>query len=108
MLVKRHCARFTGLGRTSLWRNLNGMNAVAFDDINTTQLRKLAHARTAVRRQPRTPIASAVLNIVSISPSLKDFVSRILISAVRCTAAVATMQFAMRNIVPDFLLRYPK
>jgi len=27
---------------------------------------------------------------------------------VRCTAAVATMQFAMRNIVPDFLLRYPK
>jgi DNA-binding transcriptional LysR family regulator len=28
--------------------------------------------------------------------------------AVRCTAAVATMQFAMRDIVPDFLLRYPK
>ena len=27
---------------------------------------------------------------------------------VRCTAAVATMQFAMRNIVPDFLLHYPK
>jgi len=27
---------------------------------------------------------------------------------VRCTAAVATMQFAMRNIVPDFLLRHPK
>lgn len=27
---------------------------------------------------------------------------------VRCTAAVATMQFAMRHIVPDFLLRYPK
>ena len=27
---------------------------------------------------------------------------------VRCTAAVATMQFAMRDIVPDFLLRYPK
>ena len=26
---------------------------------------------------------------------------------VRCTAAVATMQFAMRNILPDFLLRYP-
>jgi DNA-binding transcriptional LysR family regulator len=27
---------------------------------------------------------------------------------VRCTAAVATMQFAMRDIVPDFLIRYPK
>ena len=27
---------------------------------------------------------------------------------VRCTAAVATMQFAMRDIVPDFLVRYPK
>jgi DNA-binding transcriptional LysR family regulator len=27
---------------------------------------------------------------------------------VRCTAAVATMQFAMRDIVADFLLRYPK
>jgi DNA-binding transcriptional LysR family regulator len=27
---------------------------------------------------------------------------------VRCTAAVATMQFAMRGIVADFLLRYPK
>ena len=28
--------------------------------------------------------------------------------AVRCTAAVATMQFAMRDIVADFLVRYPK
>jgi DNA-binding transcriptional LysR family regulator len=27
---------------------------------------------------------------------------------VRCTAAVATMQFAMRDITPEFLLRYPK
>jgi DNA-binding transcriptional LysR family regulator len=27
---------------------------------------------------------------------------------VRCTAAVATMQFAMRNIVADFLIRFPK
>jgi DNA-binding transcriptional LysR family regulator len=27
---------------------------------------------------------------------------------VRCTAAVATMQFAMRHIVADFLARYPK
>jgi DNA-binding transcriptional LysR family regulator len=27
---------------------------------------------------------------------------------VRCTAAVATMQFAMRNLVTDFLVRYPK
>jgi DNA-binding transcriptional LysR family regulator len=27
---------------------------------------------------------------------------------VRCTAAVATMQFAMRDIVSDFLVRYPK
>ena len=27
---------------------------------------------------------------------------------VRCTAAVATMQFAMRDIVADFLVRYPK
>jgi DNA-binding transcriptional LysR family regulator len=28
--------------------------------------------------------------------------------AVRCTAAVATMQFAMRDIVASFLVRYPK
>jgi len=28
--------------------------------------------------------------------------------SVRCTAAVATMQFAMRDIVADFLMRYPK
>ena len=27
---------------------------------------------------------------------------------VRCTAGIATMQFAMRDIVPDFLLRHPK
>jgi DNA-binding transcriptional LysR family regulator len=27
---------------------------------------------------------------------------------VRCTAAVATMQFAMRDIMTDFLVRYPK
>ena len=27
---------------------------------------------------------------------------------VRCTAAVATMQFAMRDMMPDFLVRYPK
>jgi DNA-binding transcriptional LysR family regulator len=27
---------------------------------------------------------------------------------VRCTAAVATMQFAMRGVVADYLLRYPK
>lgn len=27
---------------------------------------------------------------------------------VRCTAAMATMQFAMRDMVPDFLVRYPK
>jgi DNA-binding transcriptional LysR family regulator len=27
---------------------------------------------------------------------------------VRCTAAVATMQFAMRDILADFLVRYPK
>jgi DNA-binding transcriptional LysR family regulator len=27
---------------------------------------------------------------------------------VRCTVAVATMQFAMRNIVADFLVHYPK
>jgi DNA-binding transcriptional LysR family regulator len=30
------------------------------------------------------------------------------IGTVRCTAAVATMQFAMRDIVASFLLRYPK
>jgi DNA-binding transcriptional LysR family regulator len=30
------------------------------------------------------------------------------IGAVRCTAAMATMQFAMRGIVADFLVRYPK
>jgi DNA-binding transcriptional LysR family regulator len=28
--------------------------------------------------------------------------------SVRCTAAVATMQFAMRDILADFLVRYPK
>jgi DNA-binding transcriptional LysR family regulator len=28
--------------------------------------------------------------------------------AVRCTAAVATMQFALRGIISDFLVRYPK
>ena len=28
--------------------------------------------------------------------------------AVRCTAGVATIQFAMPNIVADFLVRYPK
>jgi DNA-binding transcriptional LysR family regulator len=28
--------------------------------------------------------------------------------SVRCTAAVATMQFAMRGLVTDFLVRYPK
>jgi DNA-binding transcriptional LysR family regulator len=27
---------------------------------------------------------------------------------VRCTAAVATMQFALRSLVADFLVRYPK
>lgn len=27
---------------------------------------------------------------------------------VRCTAGVATMQFAMADLIPDFLLRYPK
>src|SRR6476619_7797126 len=27
---------------------------------------------------------------------------------VRCTSAVATMQFAMRSIVADFLIHYPK
>jgi len=30
------------------------------------------------------------------------------IGTVRCTVAVATMQFAMRDIVADFLVRYPK
>jgi DNA-binding transcriptional LysR family regulator len=30
------------------------------------------------------------------------------VGTVRCTAAVATMQFAMRRIVADFLVRYPK
>jgi DNA-binding transcriptional LysR family regulator len=27
---------------------------------------------------------------------------------VRCTSAIATMQFAMRDLLPDFLARYPK
>jgi hypothetical protein len=31
------------------------MDAITFDDINAAQLRKLAHARTAVCREPRTP-----------------------------------------------------
>ncbi len=30
------------------------------------------------------------------------------VGTVRCTAAIATMQFAMRDIVADFLNRYPK
>jgi len=31
-----------------------------------------------------------------------------LTGTVRCTAAVATMQFAMREIVADFLVSYPR
>src|SRR5271170_6701910 len=31
------------------------MNAIAFDDVNAAQLRKLAHTRPAVRRKPWTP-----------------------------------------------------
>ena len=30
------------------------------------------------------------------------------IGTVRCTAAIATMQFAMRDLLPGFLARYPK
>jgi DNA-binding transcriptional LysR family regulator len=30
------------------------------------------------------------------------------IGTIRCTAAVATMQFAMRDVLADFLVRYPK
>ena len=36
------------------------MNAAAFDDINTAQLRKLAHACTAVRGEPWTPALGCV------------------------------------------------
>ena len=48
-------------------------------------LREAEHAETAIRRRLSEPTGT-----------------------VRCTAAVATMQFAMRGIVADFLVHYPK
>src|SRR4029077_6972543 len=48
-------------------------------------LREAEQAETAIRHRLSEPIGS-----------------------VRCTAGVATMQFAMRDIVADFLLRFPK
>ena len=50
-----------------------------------TMLRKAEQAETAIRHRLSEPTGT-----------------------VRCTAGVATMQFAMRDIVADFLLRYPK
>ena len=48
-------------------------------------LREAGSAETAIRRRLNEPIGT-----------------------VRCTAAMATMQFAMRDIVAEFLGRYPK
>jgi DNA-binding transcriptional LysR family regulator len=48
-------------------------------------LREAEQAETAIRHRLREPTG-----------------------IVRCTAGVATMQFAMREIVADFLVRYPK
>ena len=48
-------------------------------------LREAEHAETAIRHRLSEPTGT-----------------------VRCTAGVATMQFAMRDILADFLLRYPK
>jgi DNA-binding transcriptional LysR family regulator len=48
-------------------------------------LRQAEQAETAIRRRLNEPTGT-----------------------VRCTAAVAIMQFAMRDIVADFLVRYPK
>jgi len=50
-----------------------------------TMLREAEQAETAIRHRLTEPTGT-----------------------VRCTAAVATMQFAMRDMVADFLLRYPK
>ena len=50
-----------------------------------TMLREAELAETAIRQRLREPIGT-----------------------VRCTAAMATMQFAMRDIVAEFLGRYPK
>jgi DNA-binding transcriptional LysR family regulator len=50
-----------------------------------TMLREAERAETAIRHRLNEPIGT-----------------------VRCTAAMATMQFAMRDIVADFLGRYPK
>jgi DNA-binding transcriptional LysR family regulator len=48
-------------------------------------LREAEHAETAIRLRLSEPVGS-----------------------VRCTAGVATMQFAMRDIIASFLLRFPK
>lgn len=48
-------------------------------------LREAEQAETAIRRRLNEPVGT-----------------------VRCTAAIATMQFAMRDLVPEFLVRYPK
>jgi DNA-binding transcriptional LysR family regulator len=48
-------------------------------------LREAEEAETAIRHRLSEPVGS-----------------------VRCTAAVATVQFAMRDMVADFLIRYPK
>ena len=50
-----------------------------------TMLREAERAETAIRHRLTEPIGT-----------------------VRCTAAVATMQFAMCGVVADFLVRYPK
>src|SRR5664279_4366983 len=55
MLMKRHDARHSGLGRTCFGRNVPGTHALPFNDIDAAQLRKLAHARATVRREPWTP-----------------------------------------------------
>ena len=52
--------------------------------------------------------AAAMLHDAELAESAIRHRVREPIGAVRCTAATATMQFAMSDIVADFLLRYPK
>jgi DNA-binding transcriptional LysR family regulator len=58
----------------------------------------------------RTSIAAAVVMLGEAEQAETAIRHRLVepSGTVRCTAAVATMQFAMRDIVPDFLIRYPK
>ena len=53
VLMKRYRARFTGLCRTCLRRNLHGIDAILLNDIGAPKLGKLAHARPRYKRKAR-------------------------------------------------------